>query len=79
VWVNGEPRVGDPYSHGYVHIPVELKQGDNEFLFTVGRGELRAKLTAPLGDVFFDTADTTLPDLIVGTRLLKRRCRRSPR
>lgn len=67
VWVNGEPRVGDPYSHGYVHLPVELKKGENEFLFTVGRGELRAKLTRPPGDVFFNTADTTLPDLVVGT------------
>ena len=67
VWVNGEPRVGDPYSHGYVHVPVELKKGENEFLFTVGRGELRAKLTPSPSDLFFNTGDTTLPDLIVGT------------
>jgi dienelactone hydrolase len=67
VWVNGEPHVGDPYSHGYVHVPVELKKGPNEFLFTVGRGELRAKLTPPPNNLFFNTGDTTLPDLIVGT------------
>jgi pimeloyl-ACP methyl ester carboxylesterase len=67
VWVNGEPRVGDPYSHGYVHVPVELKKGENEFLFTVGRGELRARLVDPSGDLSFNTGDTTLPDLIVGT------------
>ena len=67
VWVNGEPRVGDPYSHQYVHVPIQVKKGANEFVFTVGRGELRAKLTPPPGDVFFNTADTTLPDLIVGT------------
>jgi pimeloyl-ACP methyl ester carboxylesterase len=66
VWVNGEPRVGDPYSHGYVHVPIALKKRENEFLFTVGRGELLAKLTLPPSDLFFNTGDKTLPDLIVG-------------
>src|SRR5580704_5340295 len=44
VWVNGEPRAGDPYSYGYVHVPVELKKGSNQFLFVVARGQLRGKL-----------------------------------
>jgi pimeloyl-ACP methyl ester carboxylesterase len=66
VWVNGEPRAGDPYSHGYVHVPVELKKGPNEFLFVVARGELRAKLTPLPSDLFFNTSDITIPDLIVG-------------
>src|SRR5580700_1742955 len=68
VWLNGEPRAGDPYSYGYVHVPVELKKGPNQFLFAVARGQLRAKLTAPTGDFFFDTADITVPDLIAGQK-----------
>ena len=44
VYANGEPRAGDPYSHGYVHLPVKLRKGDNEFLFSVGRGTLKARL-----------------------------------
>jgi poly(3-hydroxybutyrate) depolymerase len=66
VYVNGEPRMGDPYSTGYVHLPVQLKQGENTFLFAVGRGSLKAKLTAPPAKVFFDTGDPTLPDLVLG-------------
>jgi len=64
VWVNGEPRAGDPYSYGYVQVPVELKQGPNQFLFTVARGALTAKLTAPPAALFFNTADITVPELI---------------
>jgi fermentation-respiration switch protein FrsA (DUF1100 family) len=65
VWVNAEPRAGDPYSYGYLHVPIELKQGVNQFLFAVGRGELHAKLTASPSELFFNTADITVPDLVV--------------
>ncbi len=68
VWVNGEPRAGDPYSYGYVHVPVELKKGSNQFLFTVARGQLKTKLIVPPGDLFFNTADVTVPDLIAGQK-----------
>jgi dienelactone hydrolase len=66
VYVNGEPRVGDPYSSGWVRTPVWLRAGANDLLFHVGRGQLRARLVAPKSVVQFDLADTTLPDLIVG-------------
>ena len=66
VYVNGEPRTGDPYGHGYVRLPVRLRQGKNELLFQVGRGQLRAKLLPAKSAVQFDLADNTLPDLIVG-------------
>ena len=66
VYVNGEPRVGDPYGYGFVKLPVALRKGKNAFLFQVGRGELRAKLTTPKGEVFMDTADATLPDVVKG-------------
>lgn len=67
VLVNGEPRVGDVYQTGYVKVPVLLKKGDNEFLFQVARGSLRAKLVEPKGEAEFHLGDTTAPNLILGT------------
>jgi pimeloyl-ACP methyl ester carboxylesterase len=66
VYVNGEPRAGDPYSHGYLHLPVLLKAGTNDFLFHVGRGKLRARLAPPKAHAYLDLSDTTTPDLIAG-------------
>ncbi len=45
VYVNGEPRAGDPYRMGYVRLPVRLRKGDNELLFVVSRPELNVRLT----------------------------------
>lgn len=69
VYVNGQPRGGDPYSHGYVRLPVLLRPGTNEFLFQVARGRLTAKLTQPRSPIHFDLADSTLPDALVGQPL----------
>jgi dienelactone hydrolase len=72
VYVNGEPRAGDPYQTGYVRLPVLLKPGKNEFLFQGrsrfpgARGRLRAKLVPPRSGVQLDGGDWTLPDLVVG-------------
>lgn len=66
VYVDGEPHAGDPYSTGYVHLPVRLRQGQNALLFQVGRGRLNAKLTKPRAAAFFSTADVTIPDLTLG-------------
>jgi hypothetical protein len=66
VYVNGEPRAGDMYQHGYMHLPVLLWKGTNEFLFHGARGQLNAKLVAPKAEAQFNTADFTLPDLRVG-------------
>lgn len=66
VYVNGEPRAGDPYQNGIVLLPILLKPGRNELLFACGRGQLRAKLAEPEAPVTFNLRDTTLPDLIVG-------------
>ncbi|MFH1745610.1 MAG: prolyl oligopeptidase family serine peptidase [Planctomycetota bacterium] len=66
VYVNGEPRVGDPYSLGYVCLPVQLVAGKNDFLFRCGRGQLRARLIEPESEVALDTRDDTLPDLVIG-------------
>ncbi len=66
VYAGGEPRGGDPYSNGYVHLPVKVWKGQNALLFQVGRGKLTARLTKPKGPAFLSTADMTLPDLIAG-------------
>lgn len=66
VLVNGEPRMGDPYALGYSHLPVLIKKGVNEFLFSCGRGELRATLSDPGNYISLDAADLLLPDLVIG-------------
>ena len=66
VYVNGEPRTGDPYGNGIVRLPVALKKGENEFLFLVGRGRLQAKLVAAPSEPQLDTHDLTLPDYVRG-------------
>jgi poly(3-hydroxybutyrate) depolymerase len=66
VYINGEPRVGDPYGHGYVRLPVKLKRGANELLFQAGRESLRVRLEPPGSDAEIDGSDTTLPDLLIG-------------
>lgn len=68
VYVNGVLRTGDPYSYGYVHLPVQLREGRNDFLFLVGRERFRAKLTPAPSSSFLDTADPTLPDLVRGVQ-----------
>ncbi len=66
VYVNGEPRAGDPYGFGIVQLPVFLKKGPNQFLFAVGRGRLKARLEALDSDQSILAGDSTLPDLIQG-------------
>jgi poly(3-hydroxybutyrate) depolymerase len=69
VYVNGEPRAGDPYSNNYVRLPVVLRQGANDFLFAYGRGRLKARLVAPRSGVSLGNADATLPDLVAGEKV----------
>lgn len=66
VYVNGEPRPGDPYGNGIMALPVLLKEGENTLLFAFGRGPIRAKLVMPKADVFLDTRDATLSDIVAG-------------
>lgn len=66
VYVNGVPRGGDPYGFGYVRLPVAIKKGDNDFLFSVGRGRVRASLTPTVEGLSVSNLDPTLPDVILG-------------
>jgi len=64
VYVNGEPRTGDPYQFGYVSLPIELRKGKNLLLFSCSRGRFRATIQEPVAPVSFDMRDSTLPDLV---------------
>jgi dienelactone hydrolase len=66
VYVNDEPRTGDPYSTGYVRLPVALREGDNDLLFFVGSGSLKVRLVPPRAPVMLDGSDVTAPDLLIG-------------
>src|SRR5262245_34812504 len=54
VYVNGELRTGDPYSLGFVQLPMALKRGTNHFLFQGARGKLRARRVRPKGPMVLD-------------------------
>lgn len=64
VYVNGEPRSGDPYGNGSMNIPILLRKGRNDLLFLVGRGRLRAELKPPAAEHFIDSRDATLADVV---------------
>jgi dienelactone hydrolase len=66
VYVNGEPRTGDPYGTGYVRLPILLRKGTNEFLFHGSRSKLKMKLLETRAPALLDARDATLPDLVVG-------------
>ncbi len=76
VYVNGVIHYGNRYGtkdkyevweprFDYSRIPIELKKGKNEFLF-VTTGKLKAKLFECGEGIFFNTLDSTLPDIITG-------------
>jgi poly(3-hydroxybutyrate) depolymerase len=70
VYALGAPRAGDIYETGFVHLPVRLRAGPNEFLFKAGHGRLKARLTEPKASAFLNVADATTPDLIVGEPIM---------
>ncbi|MDA1007594.1 MAG: prolyl oligopeptidase family serine peptidase [Planctomycetota bacterium] len=69
VCINGEWRTGDPYSFGFVSLPIALMRGSNTLVFVVGRGTLRASvndLPTPTTKAWFEPRDVTAPDLMSG-------------
>lgn len=67
VYVNGEPRTGDPYGYDGFQWPVRLNRGVNVFVFSCGRGRCRARLLPnPDGPKFHP--DGTVPDIVLGDR-----------
>ena len=63
VYFNGVPHMGDPYSSGYMFIPVLLKKGVNE-MYVRGANILPA-IILPQKPVFLTTADLTLPSIVI--------------
>ncbi|GAB3801102.1 alpha/beta hydrolase [Spirosoma humi] len=64
VYVNGELHMGDAYSMGYLHIPIKLKKGVNEFYV---RGVMiTANLSFPDRPALLSTDDPTLPSIRLG-------------
>jgi pimeloyl-ACP methyl ester carboxylesterase len=67
VYINGLPYEGDHYDFGYTLIPVKLKKGLNEFIYTHGRfGRVASKLVSPKKPVMLTLRDMTLPSLVIG-------------
>jgi poly(3-hydroxybutyrate) depolymerase len=76
VYVNGKARSGNPYGYqdsydswgprfDYSLIPIQLENGNNEFLFRCDRGLLKAKIHFDKKGLIFNVNDLTVPDLIV--------------
>ncbi len=66
VRINGTPRFGDVYSNGSVELPVLLRQGSNELLFSGSRGRIAAKLKPASKPYFLSLRDTTFPHILRG-------------
>jgi len=66
VLVNGVLHAGDPYSSGWLYIPVELKKGLNEFY--VRGGFIIASLVFPDKPVALNIEDPTLPFIAPGNQ-----------
>lgn len=80
VFVNGEPRVGNRYQSketfaaweprwDFSQMPVKLHKGRNDLLFRCNRGRLKVRLLPPEKEIFLNTRDVTVPDMITGLPL----------
>jgi pimeloyl-ACP methyl ester carboxylesterase len=66
VYVNGDWRGGNEIPYDFVHIPVKLKAGVNEFLFSIGVKPIAAKLVPPPAAAFISDRDILAPSLVAG-------------
>jgi len=64
LYFNGVPHTGDPYSAGYLNIPVKLKKGLNE-LYVRGTN-ITADIIFPSKPVLLNNDDLTLPTIVEG-------------
>ncbi|HEX5153647.1 MAG TPA: prolyl oligopeptidase family serine peptidase [Parafilimonas sp.] len=71
VYFNGVPHMGDPYSSGYMFIPVELKKGPNEIY--IRGSNILPVIVLSNKPVALNTADLTLPSIVLNqqTGILK--------
>lgn len=62
-FVNGAPFAGDPYSHGYLRVPVALRKGENHLLLRCVRGGFSLSLAEVRGSCSLNLLDAIVPDL----------------
>jgi len=65
LYFNGVPHMGDPYSLGYLYIPVIVKKGVNE-LYVRG-GLVSVAMIFPSKPVLLNTEDATLPHVVLNS------------
>ncbi len=63
-FMNGMPFAGDPYSHGYLRVPVALRKGDNRLLLRCARGGFSVALSDARGPCSLNLRDSLVPDLV---------------
>jgi pimeloyl-ACP methyl ester carboxylesterase len=63
-YVNAVPRAGDIYGYGNMDLPVTLRKGRNDFLFTSARASFKARLDPAPDQPYFNLRDLTRPDLL---------------
>ena len=69
-YLNGSPHAGDPYESGWMHVPVKLKKGLNEFYVRTSsmRQGIKGKIVFPDNPVTINTDDATLPHIVPGRK-----------
>jgi dienelactone hydrolase len=70
LYFNGQPRTGDIYASGWLHLPVQVKKGLNELYirgsrFSVWEG-ITAQLSFPAKPLTIGKEDPTLPHIVLG-------------
>lgn len=58
---------GDPYGTDAFHFPVRLTQGENQLLFSVGRGRLAVRFESASNTAFISGNDLTIADVVPGS------------
>ncbi len=69
IYVNGEPRTGNPYGYEYARLPIRLRKGVNHLLAVAGRGPLTVNVEPCPDAAWITERDATLPDLLRGERV----------
>ena len=64
VFCNEALHAGDPYSSGWLYVPVKLEKGLNEFY--VRGGYIVADLIFPSKPILLNIEDATLPSIVQG-------------
>lgn len=67
VYVNGVLHAGDPYSSGWLYIPIKLKKGENEF-YVRRYFQTTVSIVFPDKPVRILTEDATLPNIVLNVQ-----------